>query len=118
AEARVQLGIALSRHGRMDASALQFETAARLAPENAHVVYSAGTYYLMMGDNRRALPYLERAAERAPDNALAHVNLGVAYLNTDNADGARKEFEDAVRLQPSLADAHLGLAMAYRTKAT
>jgi serine/threonine protein kinase/Flp pilus assembly protein TadD len=77
AGARLNLGRAFLRHGRLDEAVDAFRKAAELHPDYASAHFYHGTTLLQMGQADEALPALRKAVALAPEWAGAHCNLGV-----------------------------------------
>ena len=92
-----------------------FDTALRLRPEDPRTSFNAGTARLG-GDDRAALPLLERAAETAaPELApAAWYNLGNARLAERDAAGAVAAYTETLRRRPDDAAAKFNLELAQR----
>ncbi len=92
------------------------DTALRLAPEDPLVQYNAGTARLGAGQERRAVPLLEKAAQGADANfsSTAHYNLGNARLGAGDAAGAVEAYKRVLRAEPGNQNAKFNLELALR----
>lgn len=68
--------------------------------ELAKATYGLGLSYLMLGEDRRAVPQLERAVQLKPNARDAQHMLGVAYARIGETAKARHHFSEALRIAP------------------
>ena len=85
-----------------------FESAARLAPNDARWVYYLGTLLQALGDFEAAEARLARALELKAGEAATLIRLGEVRLQLGRPDEARKAFEAALPAAPAAARFGLG----------
>ena len=85
----------------------------RRYPRNFEILESLGLVYAELGDNARALPYLERATRANPTSAAAYANLGSALLKLNCNPDAVKALKHAAELDPSNAATQTTLGLAW-----
>lgn len=103
----------LWKSGELAGAVEHWQTAQRLAPENAEAANSLGGAYLSMGRSREAAEQFQRAIRADSRKALYHFNLGnVEFLLRDDLTAAWQidsaellrsalaEFREASRLAP------------------
>jgi tetratricopeptide (TPR) repeat protein len=73
----------------------------RFGHERVELQFLDGTFYLLTGDSRRAIPLLESAAQRMGDNVPVLANLATAYAGAGRFEDAKRVFNQALLLQPS-----------------
>jgi len=118
---RTAKAIAAQQQGDARRAAALADTALRLAEDtqdDPQVRYNDGTAHLLAGDERQAVPLLERAAKEAPPGlaATAQYNLGNARLATRDAAGAVEAYKAALRAEPGNVDAKFNLEIALRER--
>ena len=115
AEERTRAGQSALGRAATDQAVERFDTALRLAPDDAVARFNAGTARLT--DQRPgARELLEAAAREAPASlkAAASYNLGNARLEASDLQGAIAAYEDALRADAGFADAKHNLEVALR----
>lgn len=85
-----------------------FESAARLAPNDARWAYYLGTLLQALGDFEAAEARLARALELKPGEAATLIRLGEVRLQLGRPEEARKAFEAALPAAPAAARFGLG----------
>ncbi len=109
--AQNNLGVVLSRLGRMSEAKEHFEQALRIEPDYAETHYCLGTVFLREGKVSDAIAQCEQALRLKPDYAQAHKNLGVALAQTGRSEEAIAHLEQALRIKPDYAEAHYDLGV-------
>lgn len=105
AEARNQLGMALTEVGEIDEAIHQYQEALKMSP------HSARTYRLWgvtLGKQRmpeEALKVLKKALSLDLEDPEIHFTIGVTYLNLGDLPNARVHFRECLRLDPNHARA-------------
>jgi Flp pilus assembly protein TadD len=114
ARAHHNLGICLSRAGRVDEALEQYRAALELSPEYPEALNNLGDLLVRRKQFSQAIPYLEKALTLNPLYASAHSNLGSALAQLNRVPEAIAHLEKAVEYKPDLADAqnNLGVALA------
>ncbi|MEK7944410.1 tetratricopeptide repeat protein [Pigmentiphaga sp. YJ18] len=97
------LGYSLAdRNVRLPEAKRLIERAMNLAPDDPFIVDSMGWVHYRMGDNAKALSYLERAYEIRPDAEIA-VHLGEVLWASGQQDRARQLWREVQSKDPSNA---------------
>ena len=117
-EAHVNLALTYLRLKRNADAAAELEQAARLAPDDAHVLFQLGGAYVELNALEKAVSALERGLSLSPDlkDPLAfeaQVTLGAVYFAKSDNDRAIGAFEKALAAKPAAPAPALGLAKAY-----
>jgi tetratricopeptide (TPR) repeat protein len=117
---RERTGKAIAAQEKKDPqrAAALMDTALRLAEDDPLVRYDDGTAHLLAGEERQAVPLLERAAKEARSDfaPAAWYNLGNARLASKDAAGAVEAYKAALRAEPGNADAKFNLEIALRER--
>lgn len=94
------LGYTLAdRNERLEEARDLIENAHKLAPEDSYILDSLGWVYYRLGQNERALGYLQRAYLARPDSEIA-AHLGEVLWAVGRQAEAQKVWSDALRGQP------------------
>jgi len=97
------LGYSLAdRNVRLPEAKRLIERAMNLAPDDPFIIDSMGWVHYRMGDNAKALSYLERAYEIRPDAEIA-VHLGEVLWASGQQDRARRLWREVQSKDPSNA---------------
>lgn len=75
----------------------------RVAPDDAPLLQSLGSYYLMQKDYSQARRWLERAIAAEPQNEQTLVSLALACLGMRDFPAAKDNISAAVRVNPHVA---------------
>ena len=107
------LGIALTRQGRLPEAISHLEQALRINPDDAEAHTNLGVALVRQNKLTEAIGHYERALQINPDLTEAHYNLGLALMKQGRVTEAINHYEQALRINPNLAEAHntLGLAL-------
>jgi tetratricopeptide (TPR) repeat protein len=103
------LGLLLSRRGRLQDAVVEYERALDRDPGNADARSNLAAVLVRQGKLDAATKQLERALEIAPDNAVAHTNLGAVLAQQGQFEPAARQFREAVRLDPGQTQAREAL---------
>jgi Flp pilus assembly protein TadD len=112
AVAHNELGLVLSRLGRIEEALVQYRRAIELRPEFPEAHNNMGGALAARGDVAGAIEQHLRALQLAPAYPEAANNLGVALARSGRLEEAIAAFERAVALRPSYGKAHANLAAA------
>jgi tetratricopeptide (TPR) repeat protein len=85
-----------------------------IAPNDADLLYLAGTIERMAGDYSAARGHLEKSMAIYPSNADSHYNLGLALAHLENPEGAKEELNKALELGETDPAVHFELALELR----
>jgi tetratricopeptide (TPR) repeat protein len=112
------LGVALSRQGRLEEAIACFRSAIRLDPRVAQAHANLGVALVQQRKVDEAIAAFRHALKIDPRNARAHTNLGMALVQQKKLAEAVACFRQAIRLDPRDARAHaqLGVALAQQGK--
>jgi len=116
AKANFNLGLALTRNGRLDEAIPHFQKAVEVNPYFAEGHNNLGIALAEKGKVDEAIPHFQKAVEIEPDYGDAQNNLGAALLQEGKIDDAIPHFQKAVEVKPDFADAHNNLGMALLQK--
>lgn len=86
---------------------------AQLDARNVPSAWYCGKAWEMMGDQQKALEYLELAYKQNPNFILALIDLGSVYGKTGRTDDAVELFKKAIRIYPGSRDGWQNLGAAY-----
>ena len=81
-DARVALGVALVRHGKVDDAVAQLREAIAVSPTNPWAFRNLGGIMLRQGKATEAEPHLRRAVELNPADPAARSGLGKSFTVT------------------------------------
>ncbi len=107
--AHYNLGFALAKQGRFEASIVHYSEALRLNPDYAYAHNNLGNALAAVGRSEEALSQFSRAIQIKPDYVDAHYNFGLALARLGRLEEASAQFEDTLRLKPDLTDAQQNL---------
>lgn len=105
ARARVNLGVALVKAGRVKAGIGQCREALRWKPGYDYAHYNLGVALAIQGQPAEARDEFVAALRRSPGSAAAHLNLGRVLAQLGDLPGAARELGEGVRLQPGDCEA-------------
>jgi tetratricopeptide (TPR) repeat protein len=111
AEARTNLGNALSADGRHAEAIEHYRIALQLSPDSAETQLGIAGALSTMRRFDEARTHYREAIRLQPGLAEAHSGLGTALAQTGDFDGAVRELSEAVRLNPGLVNANLNLGL-------
>jgi Tfp pilus assembly protein PilF len=113
---RAYAGVAAveAARGNVDAAIANYQSALRLAPDNAEWHVDLGLLFVRQDRVAEAAASFHRAVELRPDDAKAHNNLGAMLARQARWDDAIAQYRRSIELMPGYALAHrnLGLALA------
>jgi Flp pilus assembly protein TadD len=118
AEARNNLGVALSSLARYAEALAAFDQAVRLKPDYAEAHHNLGNSLRRAGRAQEALEHYREALRLRPGWTDVLNNLGVAFRQLGKADEALVHFRQALVHKPDHAEArnNLGVALADQGK--
>jgi tetratricopeptide (TPR) repeat protein len=108
-QARLVLGEACRRLGRLDRAEQALREAVDVAPESAEAWFRLGSIQALLGREREAADRFRRAIRLKPDHAQAHFNLGHCLKVLGDPAGAGEEFREALRCRPDYTPAREAL---------
>jgi tetratricopeptide (TPR) repeat protein len=113
-DARINLGVALKKAGRIDEAINQLEQALRIEPDNAKAHNDLGTCLaLVPGRLQDAIGEYQEALKFNPDYLQAYNNLGTAFARTPGRLAeAIPEYEAALKIEPNSVVVKVNLALA------
>ena len=119
--ARVKLGLALARQGRIDEAAKNsglaldnYTEAIELTPDDAETYFNRGTAYEILEQYDSALNDYTKAIELKPKYVEAYSNRGLAYQHLGRHELALSDFDRAIELRPDYADAYFNRGITYQ----
>ncbi|MBE1554623.1 tetratricopeptide repeat protein [Sporosarcina limicola] len=98
---------------RYEEAAKLYETAIRQGVEEADAYFMLGKSLERTGNEKLALPYLQRAAELAPEDLEARLSYGILLANMELFKEAGAEFRFILKQDEEHADAHYNLGLLY-----
>lgn len=103
------LGVALTRRGRLDEAISHYSEALRIKPNAAEVHNNLANALAARGNAEEAVSHYYEALRVNPDYARAHNNLGNALAGLGRVDKAIDHYQEALRIKPDYAAAHYNL---------
>lgn len=100
AELYVQVGFYYYEQRKFKQAAGIFKEGAEKFPDDYRLNYLTGNSYYSMGQNREALPFLERALEIAPSDLSTLSNLGLVYDDLKMYPETDRLYEQAFKYHP------------------
>jgi tetratricopeptide (TPR) repeat protein len=100
AELYVQTGFYYYEQNKFNQSAEIFKTGFEKFPGDFRLGYLAGNSYYRLGNNRAALPYLEKALEVNPSDLNTLSNLGLVYDDLKMNAECDRVYEQAFKYYP------------------
>jgi len=118
AVAHLNLGVALTERGEIEAAIAHYHQAVRINPQSAEMHQNLGAVLLMQDKHEDAIAYFRQALRINPQSASAHNNLGLALVAQGKTEEALAHYEQALRIDPEFAQTHnnLGLALVVQGK--
>ena len=107
------LGLALTRLGKIDEAIQEYEEALRLYPDYVEAHNNLGNLLMRKQRSEEAIRQFETAVKIMPDYASAHNNLGTALQKIGRTNEALTHFARAVKINPEYWQAHFNLANSY-----
>lgn len=98
---------------RFEEAAKLYEKALQTGLESADVYFMLGKSIEQAGNDRLALPYLQRAVELAEDDYEIMLSYGILLAKLELFKEARPVFEAILQAQPEHADAHYNLGVLF-----
>ena len=103
--AHYNLGFALAKQGRFEASIVHYSEALRLNPDYAYAHNNLGNALAAVGQLEEALPHFTRAIQIKPDYVDAHYNLGLTLARLGRLEEASAQFRETLKVKPDPTDA-------------
>lgn len=114
AEALYGLGSAISRDGE-ELSAVYLQTSRYLDEDLDAAAIALGTLFDQLGNNARAIEYLDSVDPASPMKREAEIQIGLHYNVLDDLEQARAHLEDLVKEDPSDLEAVTALGNVLRS---
>jgi serine/threonine protein kinase/Flp pilus assembly protein TadD len=114
--ARVNLGNALTRKGRLDQAMAEYREAIRLKEDYAGAHICLGNALRKKGLLDEAIAECREAIRLKKDHPVARASLGVALWEKGLLNEAIAECREAIRVKNDYAEAHVCLSIALREK--
>ena len=115
--AHTNLGIALSRQGKLREAVQHFNGALESNPGDVQTLMNLGNTLALMGEYSRAVLIFSKLIAHEPDNAKAHFNMGTALAHQGSVAEAEGNFRKAVECSPGFIDARINLGIALMRQA-
>ena len=103
------LGFVLTRQGRVEEGAGEYERALERDPAHVKARTNLAVNLFQLGQVGRAGRELTRVLAIDPENAGAHTNLGVVLVQQGQVERAVGEFREALRIDPQQVQARTAL---------
>ena len=116
AGAHLNLGVALSKNGQLDAAIISYKKAIELDPKYAAAYSFLGTALRAKGQLDAAVASYKKVIELDPKAVSGHMNLGSALTDKGDLDAAVASYKKVIELDPSVALAHNNLGVALSKK--
>jgi tetratricopeptide (TPR) repeat protein len=100
AELYVQVGFFYYEQRKFGPAANVFRSGAEKFPDDFRLHYLTGNSYYSLGQNREALPYLEKALQIAPSDLNTLSNLGLVYDDLGMDAECDRLYEQAFKYHP------------------
>ncbi len=113
ADARYYLARLYKEEGRLKEATDGFRAAIDLDPFNGIYATELGSCLLSLGEETKALAWLQKALELKPCNGNAHLNLAFYYYRKKDLDRAVEEFKGALLVRPWDSNARFMLGRIY-----
>ncbi len=111
--ARVSLGYAYQRAGRLDKAVSEYRRVVKVDPRNTAALYNLGVVYVRLGVDDKAEETLWDVLEVQPDHVLAARALGEFYLEKKQYRSMLRAVRPVVEVHPGVADLQYLTAVAY-----
>lgn len=111
--ARNNLGIALSRQGRLDEATAQFSEALRIKPGDKETLNNIGNVFAAQGKTDKALSYYYEAIQGRLSDPEILGNIAGALAAQGNVDEAINYYSRALQIDPDHLEAHRKLGSIY-----
>ncbi len=111
-EAANNLGLALSRQGKLEKAIEAYEKALRLKPDYADAYNNLGLAMVGMDRTDDALGYYKQALRSDPGYAFAHLNIGNLFVGQNRTADALDHYEAAIKIKPDFPGAYVNMAIA------
>jgi tetratricopeptide (TPR) repeat protein len=106
------LGVALTKQGKLDEAVAEYAEAARLKPDEVHARNNLGDALFKQGRTEEAIIQFKEAVRARPTFAPSHSNLGAALMWAKRYDEAVDAYSVAVSLDPNSSQTHNALGTA------
>ena len=110
--ARMVLGEALAKSGKLDEACQVYQMLAENDPGRGEVHARLGSILGQLGHSDDALAEIQRAVDLGPDTAEYRVSLGVLYLELHQQEKALEQFQRGIRVDPACANFEIGKVLA------
>lgn len=110
------LGIVMSKQGKLKEAVYHFAQALRIKPDYANAFSNLGLALARQGKLEDAVFYYKKALKIKAKDAEVHFNLAQVYARQRNYDSAIAHYRQALRVRPRWATGHnhLGIALARK----
>ncbi len=98
---------------RFEEAAKLYEKAIQYEMTGADAYYMLGKCFEQLGNDKLALPYVQRAAELNVKDEQIQVTYGIILSKLELFEEAQKVFHHVLKLNENHADAHYNLGMVY-----
>ncbi len=106
-------GSCLSSLGKPEDALPQYETAARLAPDNFLYHFQLGMVLSLLHQKERGAAELKKSLELNDRHAPAHYELAKIYFDSSRDELARQQLEKAIQVNPEFESSYYLLSRVY-----
>ena len=110
------LATALAAQQKIKEAVVEFDAAAKLAPDNPLPPYSKGRLYLLSGDPAKALSAFNQALKVKANFLPALLDRGDAYAVQGKSEKAIEDYQAAIREAPKNPTTHFRLGMFHQAR--
>jgi protein O-mannosyl-transferase len=104
------LGVDLSRSGKVTEAVEHYEEALQYNPDYAEAHNNMAIFLMQTGDVRDAMKHWEQALRSSPNLVEAHFNLGYVLVQAGEVEKGIAHYEQALLIKPDLPDVQCHLA--------
>jgi len=104
-EQAIVRGKAQMEKGDLDGALLSFNSAAKIAPENAEAIYYIGVIYMRKNQPNEGLEYIKKSSTLVPGNLKVRASLALAYEQLNQLGEAAKEYKLIMSKSPGTDEA-------------
>lgn len=104
-EQAIARGKAQMDKGDLDGALVSFNSAIKIAPENAEAVYYIGVIYMRKNQPNEGLEYIKKSSMLAPGNLKVRASLALVYEQLNRFDESVREYKFIISKSPATEEA-------------
>jgi len=116
ASAHYGMALGLARLNQIDAAIVEFETVARLLPEDPVPLQTLGRFLVTQGQYKQAVNAFTRGVKIKPDLVSLRLDRANSYFASEQVAEAIDEYKTIARLAPNNATPYVRLGMIYESQ--